>query len=216
MNRSDKVGKKSSILLNIFNIVIFILLIYLSCTNRQLYSVSAIILRLTLSILIITFTLGIGRFRFDYVNLIGIVYILSNVMYICSILLFSNIRYLSELILIKNILESATIFFIIDSFYKKTIKRKSKSKSKEHPILVYFVYCIFILVMYFSIKHNINIVNFNQMKFNGFELILSVNMILLMMTIKRSLAYIKKKESYLEKKELKLINRVILLKMLYL
>ena len=215
MNRSNKVGKKSSILLNIFNIVIFILLIYLSYTNRQLYSVSAIILRLTLSILIITFTLGIGRFRFDYVNLIGIVYILSNVMYICSILLFSNIRYLSELILIKNILESATIFFIIDSFYKKTIKRKSKSKSKEHPILVYFVYCIFILVMYFSIKHNINIVNFNQMKFNGFELILSVNMILLMMTIKRSLAYIKKKESYLEKKELKLINRVILLKMLY-
>ncbi len=260
MNRSDKIGKKSSILLNIFNIVIFILLIYLSYTNRQLYSVSAIILRLTLSILIITFTLGIGRFRFDYVNLIGIVYILSNVMYICSILLFSNIRYLSELILIKNILESATIFFIIDSFYKKTIKRKSKSKehpilvyfvycifilvmyfsiilesatiffiidsfykktikrkskSKEHPILVYFVYCIFILVMYFSIKHNINIVNFNQMKFNGFELILSVNMILLMMTIKRSLAYIKKKESYLEKKGLKLINRVILLKMLY-
>ncbi|MBC5995646.1 PAS domain-containing sensor histidine kinase [Romboutsia hominis] len=211
MNRLDNIEKKSSILLNVFNVVIFILLIYLSYANKQLYSVSVIISRLTLSILIITFTLGIGSFRFDYVNLIGIVYILSNVMYICSILLFSNMRYLSESILIKNILESATIFFIIDSFYKKTIK----CKTRENSILIYFIYCTFILVMYFNITHNKNIANFNEMKFNGFEIILLISMILLMITMIRSLAYIKQKESFLENKKLKLINRVILLKMLY-
>lgn len=211
MNRLDNIEKKSSILLNVFNVVIFILLIYLSYANKQLYSVSVIISRLTLSILIITFTLGIGSFRFDYVNLIGIIYILSNVMYICSILLFSNMRYLSESILIKNILESATIFFIIDSFYKKTIK----CKTRENSILIYFIYCTFILVMYFNITHNKNIANFNEMKFNGFEIILLISMILLMITMIRSLAYIKQKESFLENKKLKLINRVILLKMLY-
>ena len=75
MNRLDNIEKKSSILLNVFNVVIFILLIYLSYANKQLYSVSVIISRLTLSILIITFTLGIGSFRFDYVNLIGIVFL---------------------------------------------------------------------------------------------------------------------------------------------
>ena len=69
--------------------------------------------------------------------------------------------------------------------------------------------------MYFNITHNKNIANFNEMKFNGFEIILLISMILLMITMIRSLAYIKQKESFLENKKLKLINRVILLKMLY-
>ena len=159
MNRLNKIERKSSILLNIFSILIFILLIYLSYSNRQLYFILLFISILTLSVLIITSILSIDSVRSDYVGLIGIVYILSNGIYICSILLFSSTRYLSELILIKNILESVSIFFITNIPYKKTIKYKFKKYT--------------------------------------------------------TLSYINRYKLFLKNKEFKLINRIIVLKILY-
>lgn len=173
-------GKISSIRIKVFSILIFMTLIYFSYTNIQLYGISVIIARLALSILIVTFTVGVNKSKLDYMSFIGITYIISNVLYISNLLIFNDMRYLSEALIIRNILESVTIYLIIDNVYKKS------SVSKQSTSNVFSIYFVFSIVTYLIIKYNYNFMKKNNLNLGIFEIIVLINVLLLFNTIKKT------------------------------
>ena len=202
-------GKISSILIKVFSILIFMILIYFSYTNIQLYGISVIIARLTLSILIVTFTVGVNKSKLDYMSFIGITYIISNILYISNLLIFNDMRYLSEALIIRNILESVTIYLIIDNVYKKS------SVPKQSTSNVFSIYFVFSIVTYLIIKYNYNFMKKNNLNLGIFEIIVLINVLLLLNTIKKNLYYVKNNDDFLECEKFKIINKVIILKLYF-
>ena len=202
-------GKISSIRIKVFSILIFMTLIYFSYTNIQLYGISVIIARLTLSILIVTFTVGVNKSKLDYMSFIGITYIISNILYISNLLIFNDMRYLSEALIIRNILESVTIYLIIDNVYKKS------SVSKQSTSNVFSIYFVFSIVTYLIIKYNYNFMKKNNLNLYIFEIIVLINVFLLLNTIKKNLYYVKNNADFLECEKFKIINKVIILKLYF-
>ena len=202
-------GKISSIQIKVFSILIFMTLIYFSYTNIQLYGISVIIARLTLSILIVTFTVGVNKSKLDYMSFIGITYIISNILYISNLLIFNDMRYLSEALIIRNILESVTIYLIIDNVYKKS------SVPKQSTSNVFSIYFVFSIVTYLIIKYNYNFMKKNNLNLGIFEIIVLINVLLLLNTIKKNLYYVKNNDDFLECEKFKIINKVIILKLYF-
>lgn len=201
--------KISSILIKAFSILIFMILIYFSYTNIQLYGKFIIIARLTLSILIVIFTVGVNKSKLDYMSFIGITYIISNVLYISNLLIFNDMRYLSEALIIRNILESVTIYLIIDNVYKKSVVSRQSTSN------VFSIYFVFSIVTYLIIKYNYNFMKKNNLNLDIFEIIVLINVLLLLNTIKKNLYYVKNNDDFLECEKFKIINKVIILKLYF-
>lgn len=209
MERIYNREKQTSTALEIFSIMVFALLIYISYSNKQLYGISNIISRLTLTILMLTFTIGFDSFKLTYTNFIGITYIIFNAIYILSLLLFGVSGYLVESVIISNVLESITIFIAISNIYKKRIISKAKL------IKTFLLYLFLAIAIYFMINYGDSIVEFYDIKLNIFNITVLINIILLFVGIKKVLLYIKNSNEYLETINLKLIGNIIFLKIFY-
>lgn len=209
MERIYNREKQTSVFLEMFSIIVLALLIYISYTNKQLYGISVIISRLTLTILIVTFIIGFDSFKLTYTNFIGITYIISNAIYIFSLLAFGNSRYLSESVIISNVLESVTIFIVISNIYKKPTMSKKKS------VETFLLYLFLSVIMYFMINYSDSLVEFYDIKLDIFSTTILINLILLFISIKKVFLHIKNNNDFSDTRKLKLIGNIICLKIVY-
>lgn len=196
-------------ILNLFYIMVFILMCYSSFLNVEFYGVGVLITRITLCILILTFIVGVGSFKLNYMNLIGIGYIITNGIYIVSIFLLPNMKYIGEAVVIRNILETSTLLLIIEKVYST----KTKYKDKHNRVLV--GYLIFTLITYLTVKNGGDLfVPFN-LSIGKLELISIIDIVLLMITYKKTLLCIEKSNNEYECINFKIVNKVIMLKIFY-
>ncbi|MEG1130945.1 MAG: ATP-binding protein [Romboutsia sp.] len=173
---------------------LFILLI-ISYKDSKSYEFIVIIIKSSLSSLIIMFMVNSNEWKFRYINFIGLGYVASNIYSIVSMTILQESLFSTNVVVVTYIVESIGFLVAIKYLYQKRVDRKSII-----PIIV--IGGLFLLSV---------IVGF-IFKIKDISVFVAINILLLIYIAKETINY--KDDDY--KKELKEINRILMLKILYL